>query len=209
MTKKIIIAAALAALILSGCGNKTKNQENEVKNQEYIDELTAAGADADEIEKLIEYEKTNDALPDGGYVDTTGKTVAEAAEENGMTLEEYIAENNLPENLPSLVSENEANYTIPVSKMAERYGMSFEEFKQTLDFPDSVTEDTTWGEALDEVTIGAYIGEGNVESFKEKYNLPDSVSADTKWGEVRETVDAAKRENRISSESDEETENAE
>lgn len=194
MNKKILLVLSLAVILTaSGCGR--------VKNQEYIDELKKSGADPAQIEELIKYEKSNASLPEGGYADTTGRTVEEAAKAMGMTLEEYIEENELPENLPALVSENEANYTIPVSRMAERYGMSFEEFTNILNMPESVTEDTTWGEALDEVTIGSYIGEGNVQSFVEKYNLPDSVTADTKWGEVRAAVDNAKKEERQKEES--------
>lgn len=202
MHKKALLAAAVAALaVMTGC--------TAVRNQAYIDALYESGADEALIKELIAYEKTNTALPDGGYTDVTGKTVEEAAEERGMTLEEYIADNDLPESLPALVSETEANYTVPVSRMAERYGMSLDEFKQSLGMSDDVTGDTTWGNALDTVTVGAYIGESNVAAFVEEYGLPDTVTADTEWVEVRQAVDNVKRDRRIAEESAENTENAE
>lgn len=190
MKKAIVIFAAAA--LLTACGAKTETK--------YVDTLREAGVDEAQIAAYEEYEKTNQNIPEGGYIDVTGKTAEEAAKERGMTFEEFVAENNLPENLPPVVSETEALYTVPVSKEADFYGMSFEEFKRMLNLPDSVTEDTPWGVALGETTIGAYIGEENAEKFIEEYKLGADVSADTKWKEVREKVDSVKRERRIQSE---------
>ncbi len=194
MRKSIAVFGLLAVMLLCGCGGK-------VKNQAYIDEQIAKGAPQEDIDALIKYEKKNTSQPDGGYVDITGRTVGELAEDMGITLEEYIAQYDLPRNLPSLVSETEVNYTIPVKRMAEIYGMKFEELKNMYNLPDSVDENTTWGEAIGYAKVEDMIGDGNnVEKFKETFKLPDSVTGDTLWSEVREQVDEVKRENRLSEE---------
>ena len=185
--KKILIIFA-ATLLLASCVNQTDTA--------YVKELRARGANEAEINELIEYESGNTSLPEGGYVDVTGRTVGEVAKERGLELAEYLAEYDLPSDMPELVSETEANYTIPAYRMAEMYGMSFEALKQTFELPDSVTEDMTWGEAIGEATIGAYAGEGNIESFKKLYNLDNSVTEATKYKEVREQVDTVKKQQR-------------
>ena len=185
--KKIFIIFA-AALMLTSCAVQS--------DMPYIEELRERGADEAEINALIEYEKSNKSLPEGGYVDVTGRTVAEVAKERGLTLNEYLDEYDLPADMPALVSETEANYTIPAYRMAEMYDMSFETLKQTFELPESVAEDTTWGEAIGETTLGAYAGENNVERFKKLYGLDDSVDANTKYKEIREQVDAVKKQQR-------------
>ena len=185
--KKIFIIFT-AALLLASCAKQA--------DMAYVEELRSRGADETEINALIEYEKGNKSQPDGGYVDVTGRTVGEVAKERGLTLSEYLNEYELPADMPSLVSETEANYTIPAYRMAEMYDMSFETLKQTFELPDSVTENTTWGEAIGEATLGAYAGEENVESFKKLYGLDKSVTAGTKYKEVREQIDMAKKQQR-------------
>ena len=185
--KKIFIIFA-AVLLLASCAN--------VSDMAYIEELRSRGAEKSEIDALIEYEKGNKSLPDGGYVDVTGRTVAEVAKERGLTLAEYLNEYDLPADMPGLVSETEANYTIPAYRMAQMFDMSFETLKQTFELPDSVNENTPWGKAIGEATLGAYAGENNVESFKKLYGLDESVTADTKWKEVREIVDTVKKQQR-------------
>lgn len=182
------MALALIFLLCS-CGNS-------VKNQAYIDKLKENGADSSMLDALIEYEKQNSSQPDGGYIDITGRTVMDIANERGITLEEYLAEYELPANMPGLVSETEASYTVPAGHMADMFDMSFETLKETFNLPDWVTAETTWGEAIGETTVGVYVGEDNVDSFKKEYKLDDNVNADTKWKEVREAVDRAKKEHR-------------
>ena len=186
MKKLLLIIAAV--MLTASCAGQSDTS--------YVNELRERGEDEEEIDALIEYEKNNENLPVGGYVDVTGRTIEEVAKERGLTLEEYLAEFDLPEDMPGLVSENEAYYTIPAKRMAELLDMSFDTLKQVFNLPESVTEETTWGEAMGETTLGAYAGEDNVESFKEMYKLDDSVTADTLWKDVREQVDAVKKEQR-------------
>ncbi len=189
--KKIFMVIA-AAVLLGACSADI--------NSAYVEDLKARGADKTEIEELIRYEKNNRHLPDGGYVDVTGRTVEDVARERGLTLKEYLDEYELPPDMPALVSETEANYTIPVRRMLDMYGMSFESFRQVFNMPDSVDENMTWGEAIGEAPLGEYVdmyvGKDSLEGFKRMYSLDDSVNESTKWKDVREQVDAVKKAQR-------------
>lgn len=131
-----------------------------------------------------------------GYVDISGKTVQDILDEQGMELSEFLESYDLPEDMPSNTYESVAYYMIPVKRIAEMYGMDFATMKSVLPFPDSVTEDTPWGEAEGEITVGAYIGEDNLDTFRETYGLPETVTAETKWKEIRNTVDEVQKKQR-------------
>ncbi|MGN0150629.1 MAG: hypothetical protein ACI4C7_10345 [Clostridia bacterium] len=135
-----------------------------------------------------------------GYVDVSGRTIAEVAESSGMELADFLEEYGLPADMPANTSESAAYYAIPCSKMAEMYGMDFATLKSTLQFPDTITEETTWGEAEGEVRLSVYVGEDRLEEFKQSYNLGDEVTGDTQWKEIRNTVDEFNRQQRIESE---------
>lgn len=74
-------------------------------------------------------------------------TVANYASYVGKTAEELKAEYGIED-----VSDDElwqdAQMQTPMSKVAENYGMSFEEFAEQNAFPDSITADMTQGQAL-------------------------------------------------------------
>ena len=132
-----------------------------------------------------------------GYVDTTGRTVAEVAEQIGMTYEEFLEEYGLPKDMPKNTYEAVAFYTMPAKKAAEVYGISFDQIKQMLELPDDTDENKPWGEVEGEVKLGTYLGGADyVDTFKEQYGLGDEVTADTLWKEVRPIVDAKTKEQR-------------
>lgn len=135
-----------------------------------------------------------------GYVNITGRTVADLAESQNMELAEFLKQYNLPEDMPATTFETAAYYSIPVSKMAEMYRMDFATLKEVLKLPDTVTENTTWGEAEGQVKLGDYVGADNLDEFKKQYGLGDEVTADTQWKDVRRTVDEAQRKKRIEEE---------
>lgn len=185
--KKIIFLLS-AIFLLCGCS---------AKNSEYIKSLQERGFSQAEIHAYIEYAKLNPDLPEGGYIDVTGRTIKDVSRDLGMELSEYIKENALPSNIPSLTSETEAMYTMPVSRKAQTYGMDTSAFLKSLNLPDTISPDTPWGKVLSEVTLGDYVGEGNIENFKKMYDLPDSVNSNTPYGEILNDVDKVKRENRL------------
>ena len=57
-----------------------------------------------------------------GYVDVSGRTVAQVAEEQGMDVDEFLEQFDLPSDMPGNTTESAAYNCIPVSKMAEKIG---------------------------------------------------------------------------------------
>lgn len=138
-----------------------------------------------------------------GYIDTSGRTVEEVAEAMNMEYSEFLEMYGLPEDMPKNTTESAAYNNIPISNMAKTYGMSTEDFKGILQLGDDVTDDTTWGEAINKATLGAYVGEEYLPEFKEYYGLGDDVTVDTLWGDIRQTVEKKQREERIEREKEE------
>ncbi len=130
-----------------------------------------------------------------GYVNITGRTIADIAAENGMELSELLEQYGLPADMPGNTQESAAYYSMPVKTVAQMYGMSFEDIKELLGMGEDITEDTPWGVAEGEVTIEKYIGADNLDSFKEEYGFGDEVTLETKWKEVRNTVDNKSKQN--------------
>lgn len=124
-----------------------------------------------------------------GYINVSGRTIGEVAEQAGSTLEEFLADYGLPADMPADTEESAAYYSIPTNRIAEMYGMEVSELKELLGLGDDVTDDTPWGEAEGKAPLGKYIGEDYLEQFKEEYGLGDDITADTLWGEVRNIVD--------------------
>lgn len=124
-----------------------------------------------------------------GYVNVTGRTIADIADDAGMEISELLEEYGLPKDMPANTQESAAYYMMPVKNIARMYGMSFDDMKELLGFGDDITEDTAWGVAEGEVTLEKYIGEDNLDEFKEKYGFGDEITLETKWKEVRKTVD--------------------
>ena len=129
-----------------------------------------------------------------GYVDTSGRTIGEVADAAGMDLKDFLAEYQLPEDMPANTTESAAFYTIPVSVMAQMYGWDFDEMKTAYQWGDEVTENMTWGEAEGLTKLGVMVGEENLESFKQEYGLGDDITADTLWKEVRTIYDTKAKE---------------
>ncbi len=101
-----------------------------------------------------------------GYVDVSGRTVAQVAEEQGMDVDEFLEQFDFTVRYAGNTTESAAYNCIPVSKMAEMYGMDCNTNKEVLKFPDDVDEDTAWGDAIGQVTLGDYVGEDNLAEFK-------------------------------------------
>ena len=135
-----------------------------------------------------------------GYVDVSGRTIAQIADESGYELADFLAQYDLPADMPGSTFESAAYYNIPCSKIAEMYGMDFATLKEMLKLGDDITEDTTWGVAEGETTVGSYVGEDNLDEFKKQYGFGDEVTAETKMKEIRNAMDQQSRDARIASE---------
>ncbi len=131
-----------------------------------------------------------------GYVNVSGRTIAEVAADAGVELDQFLANYGLPADMPADTEEAAAYYNIPVKYIAEMYGMDAESLKGMLGLGDDVTEDTPWGEAEGKAPLSKYIGEDNLEAFKVEYGLGDEITGDTLWGEIRNIVDSKTLEDR-------------
>ena len=131
-----------------------------------------------------------------GYVDTTGRTIQEIADLQGMTLPDFLTEYGLPADMPGDTNETAAQYCIPVGTMAEKNGMTFDQLKEMLKFSDEITAESTWGDAQGSLKLADYVGEENLEEFKKEYELGDDVTGETQWKDVRNVVDEATRKAR-------------
>ncbi|MGN0180899.1 MAG: hypothetical protein ACI4DP_00550 [Candidatus Ornithomonoglobus sp.] len=130
------------------------------------------------------------------YIDVTGTTVGEIADQQGMEYADFLELYGLPSDMPASTSENAAYYNIPAGVFAQMSGTDFDELKEILGLTDddSITEETTIGDVFDKTTVGSRVGEDQLDAFKAEYGLDDSVTADTLWGEIRNKVDQKLKE---------------
>ncbi len=153
-----------------------------------------------------------------GYANPNGRTVADVIEELGITLDEFKANYSLPEDMTPDTEEMAAYYMIPVRVFSQMYGIDYATFKEAYKIPDETTpsepttiigkikalfgvydiqpidENTPWGVVLDELTLGNYVGEENLETFKEYYGITEEITVETKYKEIRKQVDAKEAE---------------
>ena len=145
------------------------------------------------VTSTMEFNKYNKL----GYVDISGKTVQDIADAQGITLAEFLAAYQLPEDMPGDTTEANAYYSIPTGIIAEMNGLDFETLKTMLKLPEDATAATPWGIAEGGILLADYIGGADkVDAFKEQYGLGDSVTAETPWGEIRNIVDTIELEKR-------------
>lgn len=135
------------------------------------------------------------------YVDITGATAKQVAENANMTFEQFKAEYELPDTVKETTSETETFYSIPVRKIASMYGVTFEELKAKYQWDDSITENTSWGEAEGSTKVSVYLAGSSIENFKAYYGLDESVTGDTLWKDVRNIVDERKKADKESQQS--------
>ncbi len=130
------------------------------------------------------------------YIDITGRTAADVAKSKNYKYEKFLKEYGLPEDMPKSTSERAVFYNIPVKKYVEKTpGIeSFEQLKADMGWDDTITEETTMGDALDKTKLSYYVGEEQLERFKALYGLDETVTGDTLYGEVRNIVDAKEKE---------------
>lgn len=127
------------------------------------------------------------------YIDIDGTTAADMANNQCMEYDEYLEFLHLPSDLPEDTNSNAAQNLIPIGRWIELQGSTFEQFKEMCSWDDSITEDTTYGDAIDSTALKYVVGEEQLDYFKQLYGLDSDVTADTKFGEIRKTVDEFSR----------------
>ena len=149
------------------------------------------------------------------YANISGQTLSDLLEMQGVELTEFLEKYSLPEDMTEDTYIEAAEYCIPLGVYATMTGLDYATVKELLQIPDQTTpnepknikekiksllglnktvvidENTPWGVALDEVTLGAYVGEEYFDQFKEMYGLGDDITVDTKYKQVRQTVEEA------------------
>ncbi len=144
-----------------------------------------------------------------GYVDVSGVTLEELADQSGFSLKEYKKVNGLSWLMPKSTNENAVKNNIKVKTTIAQSGMTFEDFKEYYGWDDKITENSTVGEALGETKLEIILGvkgtekeiaEQTLASFKEFYGFGDEVTLDTLYKDVRVAIDKKTRETRLEQE---------
>lgn len=130
------------------------------------------------------------------FENISGKTIADIAKKEGIGLKDFLEKWGLPKDMKPNTNEAVAFYMMPTKKFAQMQKTDFESLKLMLQFDDSITEDTPWGEAEGSVRLGVYIGIENLETFKSDYGFGDEVTGDTLWKDVKPVVDRKEFEKR-------------
>ena len=148
------------------------------------------------------------------FVDVTGRTIEQVADQSGMDLKQFLEMYGLPEDMPADTYENAAYYSIPMEKIASKiYGIELSELREKMGIPDEIADDARWVDALDSLPLSKITSSTDFDAFKQRFNLGDDITPDTKYGEVRKTIDEQQMQMRIESEkqnaeqSDDNTEN--
>lgn len=124
-----------------------------------------------------------------GYLDVNGYTIGEVVAGMGMEFDEFKDMYGLPKDMRKDTYMNAAQSLIPVSKMAELNGKDLDSLREMYNFGEEITENSTWGEAIDSMSLKDYVGEDQFEEFKTKYELGDDITLDTKWGDIRKDIE--------------------
>lgn len=122
-----------------------------------------------------------------GY-DTTKRSVAEAADEMGMSFEEYKEYTLINKDTQGWESEHEAELKTKVMPVIELMNMTVDEFKEDCGLTLDITEDTTMCEVYDNMPLSHYWDDYYAEEV-ELYGLTDRVTPETLYGEVRLEVE--------------------
>lgn len=128
------------------------------------------------------------------YLDVTKRSAGEAADESGLTFEEYKKYSYLNPDTPEWMSENEAQMTSLAMNIINQSGLSVDEFKKEYGLTIDITDTTTVGELYDSMPLSIYYAD-NFDEAKETYGLGDDVTGDTLYGEVRAIIEKADMDN--------------
>ncbi len=150
---------------------------------------------------------------EAGYVDITGETLEDMADQSGYSYKEYKKRFELPFFMPKSTNVNAAGNYVTMSAYSKISGMTIDEIKEQNGFGDDVTEKTTIGEASGNLKLSTLLGLDDVdeetakstfEGFKEFYELGDEVTLDTLYKDIRMTIDEKTRQNRLEEQKEQE-----
>lgn len=137
-----------------------------------------------------------------GYLNVNGYTIGDAVAGMGMDFDEFKEMYGLPKDMKKDTYMNAAQGLIPVAKMAELNGVDFATLKERYNIGDEITEESTWGEAIDSMLLKDYVGEDQFDEFKTTYELGDEITLETKWGDIRKEVEKKQVAERLAAEAE-------
>ena len=179
-----VAAVAVIAVIVLIIVNPFAKKDIDAMREAYKDTLKI------KVVKNNPYEKD--------HIDTTGEMIGEIADKAGYTCDEYKELFGLPKDMPASTNSNAAQSYIPVRILIKQYGMTIEEFREAYGLGDNITEDSTFGDVTDEMTLENMFGlskltdeekSEQLTKIKETYGLGDDVTIQTKYKDVRKTID--------------------
>ena len=151
-----------------------------------------------------------------GYVDVSGVTLEDLADQSGYSLKEFKKINGLSWLMPKSTNENAVSNNIKVKTMIKNNrNMNFEDLKEYFEWGDNITENSTMGKARGETKLSIMLGIKGMEedvanqtfaAFKKDYGFGDDVTLDTLYKDVRVEMDKKRRETRLEQEKEAEKE---
>lgn len=127
-------------------------------------------------------------------------TVAQQAETEGISVDEYKAKYGLGDTVTGETSFDEALSSMSFKNFAAAQNTTTQALREQYKIPDSVSEDTPWGEAQQSASAKAMFGgDEQFAQIKEQYQLTD-ISDDITVGELLPMLVAAQEQAQASSE---------
>ena len=123
--------------------------------------------------------------------DTTKRSVSEAADELGLSFEEYKEYMFLDEAVPEWEAEHTAELKTRVVPVIEAINMTVDEFKEGYGLTIDITDDTIMCEVYDNMSLSHCWGDSYAEAV-EYYGVADFVTPETLYGTIR--LDIEKKE---------------
>lgn len=140
------------------------------------------------------------------YIDTTGVTLEELADQSGYSVKEYKNINGLPYFMPKSTHENAVRNSMKLGALIKQSGNTIEDWRERYGWDTRIDENTTVGDALAQTPLSKVFSIGDDENgeylamIKDLFGLDDSVTADTLYGAVRDQIDQKQRETRLEQE---------
>ena len=138
-----------------------------------------------------------------GYINVSGTTVGEQIAYANMTLEDFLTQGGLPEDMTEDTYWDAAIALMPMENFSKlMFNADFETVKAGLGLPEEVTAETTFGDAQGMMTVAELfnIDETSIEGFISQYGLDETVTPETQWKDIRQKVEAVQLEQRLAEE---------
>lgn len=129
-----------------------------------------------------EYNKYNEEP----YINIYNNTLGDICEITGISLEEFLKENGLPEDMTEDTNEMAAFYMLTIENYAKLSDLPLDELileAETL-YGKKINKDTLYKDFENQLTVKDWIGDSSIEEFKRVYELGDEVKEDTLYKDI-------------------------